>query len=152
MAVLQDGQFIVLLDIEKSTEEFTLEDIDDSVQRLLQLMVLLCRTPLAPTLVLFSLVQFDSVLLEQLQGPLSIFLSHRHGDRRSPTARVAVSDFVCALLRTDACVCPAAAFLQTGTPNRLHNSPATIVRLKGNKINSVKINTEAVKTLTLNKQ
>lgn len=39
----------------------------------------------------------------------------------------------CACVITDACVCPGAAFLQTGTPNRLHNNPATIVRLKTEK-------------------
>lgn len=75
LTIAHDGQLIVLLDVEQSVEELALENTDDSVQTLLQLLVLLHRA-----LFLLPLVQFDPVLLQELQGPLSIFLSHRHDD------------------------------------------------------------------------
>lgn len=56
LTVCKDGQLIVLLDIKKSTKELALEDIDDSVQRLLQLAVLFHNGLLGPVLVLLSLV------------------------------------------------------------------------------------------------
>lgn len=56
----------------QSAKKLTLEDIDDSVQRLLQLGVFLHEALCAPDLVLLSLVKFDPILLEKLQGPLSI--------------------------------------------------------------------------------
>lgn len=56
LTVCKDGQLIVLLDIKKSTKELALEDIDDSVQRLLQLAVFFHDGLLGPVLVLLSLV------------------------------------------------------------------------------------------------
>lgn len=56
----------------QSAEELTLEDIDDSVQRLLQLVVFLHKALFGPALVLLPLVKFGPVLLEKLQGSLSI--------------------------------------------------------------------------------
>lgn len=56
LAVCLEGQLIVLLDIKQSAEELTLEDIDDSVQRLLQLAVFLHRAVVGPVLVLLSLI------------------------------------------------------------------------------------------------
>lgn len=35
LAICKDGQLVVLLNIKQSAKELTLEDIDDSVQRLL---------------------------------------------------------------------------------------------------------------------
>lgn len=58
---------------EQSAEELTLKDIDDSVQRLLQLVVLLHKALFGPALVLLSLVEFGPVLLQKLQGPLRIW-------------------------------------------------------------------------------
>lgn len=84
LAVCEDGPLVVLLDVEQSAEELTLEDIDDSVQRLLQLMILLHRALFGPALVLLPLVQLGPVLLEKLQRSLSIFLSHGHGDSPPP--------------------------------------------------------------------
>lgn len=55
---------------EQSVKELTLEDIDDSVQRLMQLVVFLHKALL--DLVLLSLVEFGPVLLEKLQGSLCI--------------------------------------------------------------------------------
>lgn len=57
---------------EQSAKELTLEDIDDSVQRLLQLGVFLHVAFFGSALVLLSLVKFGPVLLEKLQGSLSI--------------------------------------------------------------------------------
>lgn len=56
----------------QSAEELTLEDIDDSVQRLLQLVVFLHKALFGLALVLLPLVKFGPVLLEKLQGSLSI--------------------------------------------------------------------------------
>lgn len=84
LAISKDGQLVVLLNVKQSTKELTLEDIDDSVQRLLQLGVFLHRALFGPPLVLLSLVKFGPVLLEKLQGSLCIFLAHRHGDTLSP--------------------------------------------------------------------
>lgn len=56
----------------QSTKELTLENIDDSVQRLLELVVFLHRALFGQALILLSLVKFDPVLLEKLQGSLSI--------------------------------------------------------------------------------
>lgn len=63
----------------QGAEELTLEDIDDSVQRLLQLWVLLCVALCAPALVLvlvlvlLPLVKFGPILLQELQGSLSVW-------------------------------------------------------------------------------
>lgn len=58
---------------EQGAEELTLEDIDDSVQRLSQLVVFLPQTLSDTTLVLVSVVQFGPVLLQELQGSPSIY-------------------------------------------------------------------------------
>lgn len=58
---------------EQGTEELTLEDIDDSVQRLIQLVVFLPQTLSGATLVLVSVVEFGPVLLQELQGSLGIY-------------------------------------------------------------------------------
>lgn len=57
---------------EQSVKELTLEDIDDSVQRLMQLVVFLHKALFDLALVLLSLVEFGPVLLEKLQGSLGI--------------------------------------------------------------------------------
>lgn len=56
----------------QSAEELTLKDIDDSVQRLLQLVIFLHMAQFGAALVLLPLVKFGPVLLEKLQGSLSI--------------------------------------------------------------------------------
>lgn len=119
LAVCKQGQLIVLLDIKKSSEELTLEDTDDPVQRLLKLLILLFSTLLGPVLVLLPLVQFGSVLLEQLQGPLSIFLSHRHGGTQW-NALLWASVPERARVITDVRVWCAE---QAEAPNRRHSSP-----------------------------
>lgn len=58
---------------EQSAEELTLEDVDDSVQRLVQLLVVLAQTLRHTALVLVSVVEFGPVLLQELQGSLSIY-------------------------------------------------------------------------------
>lgn len=58
---------------EQSVEELTLEDVNDSVQGLMQLLVLLREVLLGPALVLLSVVKFGPVLLEELQGPLGVW-------------------------------------------------------------------------------
>lgn len=58
---------------EQGAEELTLEDIDDSVQRLVQLVVFLPQTLPHATLVLVSVVEFGPVLLQELQGSLGIY-------------------------------------------------------------------------------
>lgn len=58
---------------EQSAEELTLEDIDDPVQRLIQLVVLLHQTLPVVALVLVSVAEFGPVLLQKLQGPLGIY-------------------------------------------------------------------------------
>lgn len=87
LAVFKDGQLIVLLNIKQGAKKLTLKDINDPVQRLLQLVVLLHEALFGPALVPLSLVKFGPVLLEKLQGSLSIFLSHRHVDAHSPPPR-----------------------------------------------------------------
>lgn len=58
----------------QGAEELTLEDVDDSVQRLIQLLVVLPQTLPHTALVLLSVVvEFGPVLLEELQGSLSIY-------------------------------------------------------------------------------
>lgn len=56
----------------QSAKELTLEHINDSVQRLMQLLVFLHKALFDPALVLLSLVKFGPVLLEKLQGSLGI--------------------------------------------------------------------------------
>lgn len=58
---------------EQGAEELTLEDIDDPVQRLVQLVVFLPQTLSHATLVLVSVVEFGPVLLQELQGSLGIY-------------------------------------------------------------------------------
>lgn len=58
---------------EQGAEELTLEDIDDSVQRLIQLVVFLPQTLSDATLVLVSVLEFGPVLLQELQGALGIY-------------------------------------------------------------------------------
>lgn len=65
----------------KSLKELTLEHINNSVKRLLQLLVLLHGALLAPGLLLLPLVQFESILLEQLQRSLSILLQHKNYEK-----------------------------------------------------------------------
>lgn len=59
---------------EQSAKELTLEDIDDSIQRLVQLMVLLQQAwfGLDLVLVLLSVVKLGPILLEELQGSLGV--------------------------------------------------------------------------------
>lgn len=95
-----------------------MKDIDDPVQRLLQLVVLLHKALFAPALALLSLVKFSPVLLEKLQGSLSIFLSHRHGVLL-PGACACHCERVSVI--TDVCVCLGTASLKTGTPS-LHQN------------------------------
>lgn len=58
---------------EQGAEELTLEDIDDPVQRLVQLVVFLPQTLSHATLVLVSVAEFGPVLLQELQGSLGIY-------------------------------------------------------------------------------
>lgn len=58
---------------EQSAEELTLEDIDDPVQRLIQLVVFLHQTLSDVALVLVPVAEFGPVLLQKLQGPLGIY-------------------------------------------------------------------------------
>lgn len=58
---------------EQGAEELTLEDIDDSVQGLVQLVVFLPQTLCDATLLLVSVLQFGPVLLQELQGSLGIY-------------------------------------------------------------------------------
>lgn len=57
---------------EQSAEELTLEDINHSVQRLLQLVVLLHQALFGLVLVLLFVVKLGPILLEKLQGSLGI--------------------------------------------------------------------------------
>lgn len=59
---------------EQSAKELTLEDIDHSIQRLVQLMVLLQQAwfGLDLVLVLLSVVKLGPILLEELQGSLGV--------------------------------------------------------------------------------
>lgn len=57
---------------EQSAEELTLEDINHSVQRLMQLVVFLHEALFGSVLVLLPVVEFGPILLEKLQGPLGI--------------------------------------------------------------------------------
>lgn len=77
-AVGRDAQFVILLDVEQSVEELALEDADDPVQAAVELPVLLSRS-----LGLLPLLQPEPVLLQELQGPPSIFLSYGHDDSRT---------------------------------------------------------------------
>lgn len=91
-----------------------MENIDDSVQRLLELVVFLHRALFGQALILLSLVKFDPVLLEKLQGSLSIFLSHRHGESHSPPPPGLVSVCVAVTVLsviTDVFACPGTACL-----------------------------------------
>lgn len=58
---------------EQGAEELTLEDIDDSVQRLVQLVVFLPQTLSDTILILVSVLEFGPVLLQEFQGSLGIF-------------------------------------------------------------------------------
>lgn len=58
---------------EQGAEELTLEDIDDSVQRLGQLVVFLSQTLSDTILILVPVLEFGPVLLQELQGSLGIF-------------------------------------------------------------------------------
>lgn len=57
---------------EQSAEELTLEDINHSVQRLVQLVVFLHEALFGSVLVLLPVVEFGPILLEKLQGSLGI--------------------------------------------------------------------------------
>lgn len=57
---------------EQSAEELTLEDINHSVQRLMQLVVFLHEAFFGSVLVLLPVVEFGPILLEKLQGSLGI--------------------------------------------------------------------------------
>lgn len=57
---------------EQSAEELTLEDINHSVQRLMQLVVFLHEALFGSVLVLLPVVEFGPILLEKLQGSLGI--------------------------------------------------------------------------------
>lgn len=57
---------------EQSAEELTLEDVNHSVQRLMQLVVLLHKALFGSVLVLLPVVQLGPVVLEKLQGSLGI--------------------------------------------------------------------------------
>lgn len=56
----------------QSAKELTLEDMNHSVQRLMQLMVLLHQALFGSVLVLLSVVKLGPILLEKLQGSLGI--------------------------------------------------------------------------------
>lgn len=58
---------------EQGAEELTLEDIDDSVQRLVQLVVFLSQTLSDTILILVSVLELGPVLLQEFQGSLGIF-------------------------------------------------------------------------------
>lgn len=60
---------------EQGAEELALEDMDDSVQRLIQLVVLLPQSLSDATLVLVlvSVLELGPVLLQEGQGSLSIY-------------------------------------------------------------------------------
>lgn len=57
---------------EQSAEELTLENINHSVQRLMQLVVFLHEALFGSVLVLLPVVEFGPILLEKLQGSLGI--------------------------------------------------------------------------------
>lgn len=63
----------------QSIEELTLEDVNDSVQGLMQLLVLLRKALLGPALVLLSVVKFGPILLEELQGSLGVWKKRKSG-------------------------------------------------------------------------
>lgn len=57
---------------EQSAEELTLEDINHSIQGLMQLVVLLHQALFGSVLVLLPVVKLGPILLEKLQGSLGI--------------------------------------------------------------------------------
>lgn len=57
---------------EQGAKEMALEDVDHSVQRLMQLVVFLHEALFGLVLVLLPVVKFGPILLEKLQGPLGI--------------------------------------------------------------------------------
>lgn len=68
-----DGVRVKGILTEQRVEELTLEDVNDSVQGLMQLLVLLREALLGPALVLLSVVKFGPVLLQELQGSLGVW-------------------------------------------------------------------------------
>lgn len=70
---------------EQGAEELALEDFDDSVQRLVQLVVFLPQTLSDTILILVSVLEFGPVLLQEFQGPLGIFKIKKNNDIFHPS-------------------------------------------------------------------